>query len=73
MGRKVTASVLMKLSKRSKTAAMSSTVQQLDELIQEAYKEYRKLKKKDKQLREEHLQGLAESLAKEKKKKNRRL
>ena len=50
LGRKVSASILMKLSKRSKTVAISSTVPQLDKLIQDAYKDYRKLKKSDKNL-----------------------
>ena len=68
-GRKVSASILYKLSKRTKCYVVNSSTKHLEEVIKEAYKDYKKMKKEHEKLREDYLDELALALEKGRKRK----
>ena len=64
LNRKVSAKILLRLSKRTKINAAELSVKELNEVIDQTYKEYRILKKDHRKHRDDFLNELADALQK---------
>ena len=64
LGRKVSSSLLTRMSKKSSCIAIHLTLEQMDEEIDKAYKDYKKLRKNHEKLREGFIEELAAVLEK---------
>ena len=62
LGRRVSSSLLLRYSKKTSCIAIHLTVEEMKEKIDEAYKEYKKLKKQHVKLREGFIEDLAAAL-----------
>ena len=71
--RKVSASILYKLSKKTGCNAIGLDRKALDKLVDEAFTFYKSLRKQSAKLREDHLESLAKALSKKAKVKSQKL